>query len=314
MLRDHKVNIFIFTLYILGMTFLMIWQGIGIAPDRYAFVLLLGSLLIKRTRRFLLDWLPFILILISYDFLRGLADNINPRIHYFPQMHFDELLFGQLPTVSLQKLFFQANFLHWYDFLFTYLYFLHFALPLGFAYILWLKNRDYFKEFMSCLLYLSYAAFLTYLAFPAAPPWLSAKMGYSPPITKILDLALQHFPERLHLPTIYHNFDPNLVAAIPSLHAAYPLLILLFAIRFFGWRASFFIIYVLATWVSIVYLGEHYVSDVILGALYALISFYTYHLLRKINLDFLTRHPIGQSIATLPSKQFRQAIKCLWQK
>ena len=65
------------------------------------------------------------------------------------------------------------------------------------------------------------------------------------------------------------NVYANDVAAIPSLHAAYPLLILLFACRFFGARGLVVLPYVAGVWLAIVYLGEHYVFDIVVGALYS---------------------------------------------
>lgn len=264
------------------MTFFMIWEGISITPDRYVLFLFFGILLIHRSRKFILDWLPFIFLLISYDFLRGFADNLDPYVHYQEMIFIDKWLFGQIPTIILQDSFFQVGKINWYDYLSTMFYFLHFALPLAFAFILWLKNRYYFKKFTLCLLILSYAAFFTYIVFPAAPPWLASEKGIYPGVTKILDITLKSFPQRLNLPTIYQTFDPNTVAAIPSLHAAYPLLVLLFGYRYFGKAALTFIPYVLGLWVSIVYLGEHYVTDIISGVIYTILTFYTFNFLIKL--------------------------------
>ncbi|MBI2595404.1 50S ribosomal protein L33 [Candidatus Daviesbacteria bacterium] len=271
----HRIfNISLFTLYITISTALMIWQGIGISPDRYAFVLLLGSLLVKKTRSFILDWLPFLFILISYDFLRSFADKLNTQVHYVELIGADKTIFGFIPTIELQKIFFHPGFLSWYDFLATILYFLHFALPLSFGFILWLKNKNQFKEFTTGILLLSYAGWLTYLAFPAAPPWLAGERGFLQGVTKIMDLTLKNFPERLNLPTIYHNFNPNPVAAMPSMHAAYPFLVFLFALKFFKLKALLFSPYVLAVWISIIYLGEHYAIDVVVGAFYAAVFYF----------------------------------------
>lgn len=131
------------------------------------------------------------------------------------------------------------------------------------------------------MLILSYSAFFTFVIFPAAPPWLAAREGYLPEVTKIIDLVLKSFPEKLALPSIYHNFNPNQVAAVPSLHAAYPLLVLFFAVWVFGKKGLFFIPYVLGTWISLVYLGEHYVVDLLVGAIYTVVIFYASYLLSK---------------------------------
>lgn len=275
MLKHHHFTIGTFVLYILGMTALMIWQGVGIAPDRYALILLLGALLVRRTREFLMDWIPFLFILISYDFLRGFADNLSTRVNFHDLLLADKILFaGIIPTQTLQEHFYNAGRVQWYDVLATIFYFLHFALPLGFGYLLWLFQRDRFRQFVIGILLLSYAGWLTFLVFPSAPPWLAAQEGLLPGVSQILNDSLALFPAALELPTIYHRLNPNPVAALPSMHAAYPFLVLLFAWQFFGRKALFFLIYVLAAWISFVYLGEHYVIDILVGALYATVFFY----------------------------------------
>lgn len=279
----HKVNISLFVLYIIAITALMIWEGIGITPDRYVLILILASLFVHKTRAFLMDWLPFIFILISYDFLRSLAPILNPRVHFLEMINFDQLIFGVNPTIFLQSIFYHN--ISWLDYLSTLFYFLHFALPLAFAFILWLKNRFYFRKFSVSLLILSYMAFFTYVIFPASPPWLASEHGDLKGVVKILDITLKSFPQRLHLPTIYESFNPNSVAAVPSLHAAYPFLVLIFAFKFFKGKGLYFIPYVLGAWFSIIYLGEHYVFDVVMGFIYSLLSFYTseflFHLWQK---------------------------------
>ena len=274
-MKQHHFTIATFIIYIVGMTALMIWQGIGIAPDRYAVILLLGSLLVRRTRQFLLDWIPFLFILISYDFLRGFADNLSTRVNFHDLLLADKLLFaGIVPTQFLQEHFYKIGQVQWYDLLATVFYFLHFALPLAFGFLLWLSNREKFRQFVIGILLLSYAGWLTFLIFPSAPPWMANQAGLLPNVQKILDATLALFPAVLELPTIYHRLNPNPVAALPSMHAAYPFLVLLFSLQFFGKKALWFAPYVLGVWISIVYLGEHYVVDIIIGALYAVVFFY----------------------------------------
>lgn len=271
----HRVfNISIFVIYIVGMTGLMIWQGIGIDPSRYVFVLLLASLLVKRARSFILDWTPFLFILLSYDFLRGFADNLGPRADFVKLINLEKGLFGQIPTITLQSLFYHPSGASWLDYFATIFYFLHFALPLSFGFVLWLYNRGHFRQFVTGIMLLSYAGWVTFLVYPAAPPWLASNEGYLPKVYKILDVTLGAFPDKWNLPSIYHQFNPNPVAAMPSLHAAYPLLILLFALKFFKFKALLFTPFVLGVWISIVYLGEHYIVDIIAGAIYAIIFYF----------------------------------------
>lgn len=299
-----KHRSFIFLLFIIYMfitTALMIQQGIGLAPDRYSLVLLLGSLLVKRTRSFLIDWIPFLLILISYDFLRGLAYRPGIYVHYLEPIRADEQLFGVLPTAALQQLFYNPGRLNWYDWGSTILYFLHFVLPLSFAFLLWLHNKRHFREFITGLSILSYAAWATFLILPTAPPWLAARDGYVTGVNKILDTTLQFFPSRIDLPTIYHKINPNPVAAVPSLHAAYPMLVLLFGLKFFKFKALLFLPYVAAVWISIVYLGEHYVIDVVIGIFYAI----TFYLLTAEVLHRIDWHQTALKL--LPKTAFQKA-------
>ncbi len=71
----------------------------------------------------------------------------------------------------------------------------------------------------------------------------------------------------------YAALNPNPVAAFPSLHAAFPFLGFLAVREVFSRRAAWAVLaWCVAVWFSVVYLGEHYVVDVIAGvALAALV-------------------------------------------
>ena len=64
-----------------------------------------------------------------------------------------------------------------------------------------------------------------------------------------------------------------MVAAMPSLHAAYPMMVYLYAVRVFGAKGHLFLPYLLTVWVGIVYTANHWAIDVIAGALYAVVAF-----------------------------------------
>ena len=85
-----------------------------------------------------------------------------------------------------------------------------------------------------------------------------------------------------HIPIAYFNtlFDrgsgySNQVAAVPSLHAAYTLLIALFLWRLAPrWGRVLLAAYPLAMAFALVYAAEHYVSDILVGWVYALFAFW----------------------------------------
>ena len=66
---------------------------------------------------------------------------------------------------------------------------------------------------------------------------------------------------------------PNPIAAIPSLHAVYPIYITLFALNHWGKKALPIVLYPLSIGFAIVYLGHHYVIDFIAGGLVALCAY-----------------------------------------
>ena len=119
-------------------------------------------------------------------------------------------------------------------------------------------------------------AFLTYWLYPAQPPWLAADGGHMAAVDRVVPAVW----DQLGVPTVssvYENGDlVNTVAAMPSLHAAYPFMLLLF---FWGAgrrvRAGL-ALYTLAMAYALVYSGEHFVADILAGwalagAAYALV-------------------------------------------
>jgi hypothetical protein len=74
--------------------------------------------------------------------------------------------------------------------------------------------------------------------------------------------------------SLAENKFANKVAAVPSLHAAFPMLMLLFFWSS-GWGSRiFFGLYTLAMGTTLVYTAEHYVSDILLGWIYAAVVFF----------------------------------------
>jgi hypothetical protein len=127
---------------------------------------------------------------------------------------------------------------------------------------------------------LTAAAFATYALFPAAPPWMAGEQGYIPPVHRVIGYIWGYIGAGAAAAIWDHGSAfANEVAAVPSLHTGYPVLLLCFFWRF-GWKArAICLIYALAMSFTLVYTGEHYVFDVFLGWIYAITVF---HLVRAI--------------------------------
>jgi hypothetical protein len=268
----RRIKVGAVCLYLAAALATCIYLGIPLVPDRLIAIFLPLVLLLRRLRAFIRDWLPFLVILFSYEFLRGLAGAMAARANLTAMLNFDGGVFGAVPSEWLQQRFFDAGRLHWWDYAATLVYFLHFVAPMVFGLALWLTREDRFRRFAAGLLALSAFGLATYVVFPAAPPWMAAQRGLLH-VQQVLQFTLHAFPDRVQLPTVYAMFDSDEVAAVPSLHAGYSLLIALFAVRFFGRRAIPGLLYPIAMSASVVYMGEHYVGDVLLGGLYALAAF-----------------------------------------
>lgn len=243
------------------------------SPDQFYYFALVFVLLTGQAKSFIKDWTAPILLLLSYDFLRSIIPKINPTIHYLFMPRFDMALFGTIPTVFLQHALYNPNYLHWYDYVCAFLYSIHFVVVLFVAFILWLTDRKDFETYIFGMVGLSYMAFFTYMAFPAAPPWLAAQYGFIPPVTHITNVVFGHYLNFIALPTVYKYFGENVAAAVPSLHAGYPFFTALFLGKKFPKAIPFLTLYIAAIGFAVIYLGEHYFFDVILGMLYAFIAY-----------------------------------------
>lgn len=268
-----KAILFLPITYLVAVSVLLVSQGIWFSPDQFFAAALIIALILGRSKQFVLDWSVPVMLLVSYDYLRGLAPKLTQAVNIYPMIYFDKIFFGNLPTNSLQSLLHTGKGVHWYDYLGTFLYFSHFITPMLIGFIFWLKSRDYFKSYFFALLLLSYSAFVTYIIFPAMPPWMAAEKGIIPQVAKIMDAVFANLAHPISLPSLYKFVGVNLVAAVPSLHAAYPWLTFLFVAKKSKLLSLLILPYVLGIWFSIVYFGEHYVFDIVVGVLYATATF-----------------------------------------
>lgn len=282
--------------YVLTISIYLIWHQAWVSPDQFFAFAIFGTLFLGRTKQFVYDWTPVLLFLFGYEYLRGIVPILSQNPHIFPMINADKFVFGYIPTIKLQELLFHQGSNHWYDYVAVVLYISHFVIPMVVAFLFWLFDRKFFKRYTTAFLVLSYLAFFTFIIFPAMPPWMASDQGYLPPLQKIMDQVFLSFKHPISIPTIYQFFGANLVAAMPSLHAAYPWLIFLFAFKKLGKFSLFSLPYVLGVWFAVVYLGEHYVIDVAAGMIYATFSFFIVNYFdktKKFNFAFFKKKKLG---------------------
>jgi membrane-associated phospholipid phosphatase len=230
----------------------------------------------RRVPRFVFEWAPFIGVLFVYDRLRGFADGLVFPAREVPQIRVEALLFGRpVPTVWLQSHLWDNAHIHWWDYGTWFVYLTHFFATLVVAAVLWTWAHDRFARFATMVCALALTGFATYVLYPAVPPWLAARHGNLGESNRLIAPVWHHVPVA-HYGSLFEkgqNYANN-VAAMPSLHAAYALLIALYLWRIVPRSARVpLALYPPAMAFALVYSGEHYLVDCIAGWAYAVLVF-----------------------------------------
>jgi hypothetical protein len=229
--------------------------------------------------RTLCDLAFYIVMWLAYDRSRGLADELNFPLQVEMPAYIDRFLFlGTDPNVWMQRHFYHAGDVRWYDVVGSLTYFTHFLFPVLAAVILWIANRDQWVRYVRRFATVLFAGVATYIVMPTAPPWMASSKPYNlfPELARPTGRGWQE----LHLKSVSKAFLKgadwsNPTAALPSLHAAFALFVPLF---FFTWVVSWkwrslMLLFPLMMAMTLVYFGEHYVTDITLGWVYVLASF-----------------------------------------
>ncbi len=266
----------------LGVVFFVMGLRYGFPLDREQVLLWVIAFLIVGTfgsdrggARVIRDWLPLAAFLVLYDLSRGIADDVGMPLHVTPQIRADEVLFfGEVPTLWLQDHLYTPGEVQWWEAIISMIYVSHFIVPFLVAGVLWYRSREAWLGYIRRFLTVSYAGVVTYVLFPAAPPWWAAREGYIGPVESTLTrgwnvLGLDIAGRLLEK----GKAGVNEVAAIPSLHSAFAFLVAVYL-----WdrvRPQFrplLAVYAVAMVFSLVITGEHYVVDAVVGWTYVVVA------------------------------------------
>jgi hypothetical protein len=255
-------------------------EGMPLARDKMFFWLVLGiaAFSVAAWRSWgimLLEWLPLFALLVAYDYLRGAVSVTAEQAHITPQLDFDTWLGGGVvPTVWLQEHLFDPANLHWYDFACWVVYMSHFFVVWIVAAVIWKVAHHHYRRYATLAVLTTLAAFLGYWLYPAQPPWLAGDLGLMPHVDRVVPLVWGD----LGVPAAASLFENgsglvNMVAAMPSLHASFPFMLLLFFWPAGWWARIGLAAYTLAMAFTLVYGGEHFVIDALVGYALTLVCF-----------------------------------------
>lgn len=141
----------------------------------------------------------------------------------------------------------------------------HFALTLGALVFIYLRRNDSFYFVRNMFMIAMLIALVGYSVYPTAPPRLMPQWGFTDAIQQYTGMTIEHGPGSALL---------NAYAAVPSMHVCFALMIGQPMARLVEHRLLrvFWRLYPLFIAFVVVATGNHYFTDVILGALTAAVA------------------------------------------
>lgn len=281
---------------------------VGLIPAQVLMVVLFLLLFFAcmQTRKLAVALLPFVLFEVCYDWMRLLPNYMVNPVDVRGIYDCEVSLFG-LSGATLCE-YFHVH--HWpiADLLAGLFYLCWVPGPMAVG--LWLYftgQRRKYLHFAVAFVVVNWVGFAIYYLHPAAPPWYVIEHGFEPILgTPGSAAGLIRFDELVGIPVfqnIYVN-NSNIFAAVPSLHAAYMLVATIYAVMPSSvgadpvpvrqapgiptprWQRfaipAVCVLITLGIWFSAVYSCHHYIIDVLLGIVTALvgIALFEYVLMR----------------------------------
>lgn len=234
-----------------------------------------------KQRQMVVDLVFYAGMWLAYDYSRGIADTFGFPLQVEAPRNIDRaMFFGTDPNAWMQHHFLEGA-VRWYDVLGSLVYFTHFFVPVATSVYLWIRYRDQWLRYIRRFATVLFAGVLTYVVLPTAPPWMASSKKFPYQIMEPLSRPTGRGWSKLGLETVNSVLLKgqqwaNPTAALPSLHAA----LALFVVVFFWdrmptrWVRCVSLLFPLAMALTLVYFGEHYVTDILAGWLYVGLSFW----------------------------------------
>ncbi len=289
--RFTKKNILINTLVI---SIYIIWMNIvgDIKQDQ---LVLIGIWIVsfyafEKSRKLILGFSVFIVFWIIYDSMRIIPNYEVSTAHIKEPYNLEKLLFGfdYLGKIITPNEFFLLNNNRFLDFLSGFFYINWMPVPIGFGVYLYFTSKELFIKYSLAFLLVNLVGFTIYYVYPAAPPWYVQDYGFDLHIgVKGSRAGLVRFDNLIGIPIFegIYNKNANVLAAMPSLHSAYPVVVLFYAFKknIKPLTKVFFVVFLFGIWFSAVYSSHHYIIDVIAGVFVAIFTLIVFEVIIKIN-------------------------------
>lgn len=279
---------------IAGILAYVIWLFlfVGFRIDHLYFIIffLFMYLLHPITRSLILSFIFFLLFWIIYDSMRVYPNYLLNDVRIEEPYLLEKSLFaleynGETYTPNEYFASFPKKI---FDFLAGIFYLTWVPLPIGFGIYLFFKDRKMLLKFSFAFLLTNIFGFIIYYSYPAAPPWYHLYYGIQENFNIPGNAAnLLRFDQLIGSPIFenMYNKNANVFAAIPSLHAAYPIILFYFGMKKKYFIASIFFFFdIIGIWFSAVYSLHHYIIDLLLGGICSIFAIFVFELLSKNSL------------------------------
>jgi membrane-associated phospholipid phosphatase len=242
---------------------------VGFKPEQVGLVVFCLALyfLSDGTRQFLFAFGAFVVFWVLFDFMKALPNYEVSHVHIRDLYETDKRLF-HIGGQSVNE-YWAAHTSPALDLLSGFAYICWMPVPLGLGIYLFARKRAFVVPFALTFLWVNFLGWIIYYTFPAAPPWYVQLHGFDLNLhTPGNTAGLHRFDDffQIHLFEGLYAKSSNVFAAMPSLHAAYPVVTLYYGLKSrSGWINVFLALVVAGIWFAAVYTGHHYVLDVLAG-------------------------------------------------
>jgi membrane-associated phospholipid phosphatase len=171
---------------------------------------------------------------------------------------------GECPTTRLQRALGRDGHVRLLDYGLSAVHWSWFLVPHGTLGYVLLRHRDKFPRSAVLMSACFDLGCVVYWLVPTAPPWWAAQNGSMPPVRRVMAEAGERVWRRLWHP-LYHSLQGNPFAAMPSLHFGTSVMSARVLSQVGPGHGALGWAYALALGFGLVYLGEHYVIDLVAG-------------------------------------------------
>jgi hypothetical protein len=230
-------------------------------------------------------WLLTVAILPIYVALRSNADSFGAPVH---GGGLERQLFGTLPSVQLQEWFWNGSSTLEWAVVIVHSSWFFVPLLVGIAVIAFRPDRA--GSFVRWWIATEMLVIPFFALLPTRPPWMESD--------EVVRIVALRFGGQVD--------DSNMLAAMPSLHVAFPFIIGLWFAKEAWWKpASAMFAYSALIAIEVVFSGEHYVMDVAGAVLFGL----SVAVLARVPYEKLFRHALatrGSALRAFTHRRFQR--------